>query len=145
MTSRYRYLAVVMTLSGIFLSFHSVANEDAESKAAEAAITWLALIDEEQYDESWDAAAYYFRNAIAKEQREQSLNAVRKPLGKVVSREIASRTYTKAYRELRMASMSSFNLQQHSKTNNPASRRLRPCWIMMLNGEFPDISSSNHT
>lgn len=96
MTSRYRYLAVVTTIYGIFLSFHSMANEDAENKAAEAAITWLALIDEERYNESWDAAAYYFRNAIAKEQWEQSLNAVRKPLGKVVSREITSRTYTKA-------------------------------------------------
>jgi predicted SnoaL-like aldol condensation-catalyzing enzyme len=73
-----------------------MANEDAENKAAEAAITWLALIDEERYNESWDAAAYYFRNAIEKEQWEQSLNAVRKPLGTVVSREIASRTYTKA-------------------------------------------------
>lgn len=66
------------------------------SKAAEAAITWLALIDEERYNECWDAAAYYFRNSIEKEQWEQSLNAVRKPLGKVVFRKITLRTYTKA-------------------------------------------------
>jgi len=96
MTNINRFLIVGLAISGIFLSFHSMANEDAENKAVEAATAWLALIDEERYSESWDAAAFYFKNAIAKEKWKQTLAAVRKPLGVLVSRVIKSSVYKNA-------------------------------------------------
>jgi len=47
----------------------------------------------EEYGESWETAALYFKNAITKEKWEQTLTAVRKPLGQLVSRDLSSKTY----------------------------------------------------
>ncbi len=73
-----------------------MASEDKESKAVKAANTWVALIDQGKYDESWMTAAVYFKNAITKQKWEQTLTAVRRPLGKLVAREIKSKVYTKS-------------------------------------------------
>ena len=65
-----------------------------KGKAAESsAEKWLRMIDEGKYAESWKDAAELFRNAVSQEQWEQSLQAVRKPLGKLLSRTIQSKTY----------------------------------------------------
>ncbi len=72
----------------------AVANETAEKRAMEASDTWLKLIDNNQYAKSWETAAELFKNAVGKEQWNQSLNAVRKPLGKVMKRTVRSKQYT---------------------------------------------------
>jgi len=72
----------------------ALANETAGGKALEASDTWLKLIDSSQYAKSWETAAEFFKNAVAKEQWKQSLNAVRKPLGKVLKRTVRSKQYT---------------------------------------------------
>ena len=69
------------------------ANEKAEKRALEASDMWLKLSDSGRYSESWETAAELFRNAISKEQWNQSLNAVRKPLGKVMKRSVKSKQY----------------------------------------------------
>jgi hypothetical protein len=68
-------------------------NSDKEKTAVSAAEKWLSMVDEGKYSESWQEAAEYLRNAINQEQWNQSLRAVRKPLGKVVSRQMQSATY----------------------------------------------------
>lgn len=85
-----------MAILGLCLSYNSMASEEKENKAVEAAKTWLALIDEEKYGESWETAAVYFKNATTKEKWEQMLTAVREPLGKLVSRELKSKIYKKS-------------------------------------------------
>jgi hypothetical protein len=70
-----------------------VANEIVDKKAIEVSNTWLKLIDNSQYTKSWETAAELFKNAIGKEQWNQSLNAVRKPLGKVINRNMKSKQY----------------------------------------------------
>ncbi len=72
----------------------ALANETAEKRAIEASNTWLKLIDNGQYSKSWETAAELFKNAVSKEQWNQSLNAVRKPLGKVIKRTVKSKQYT---------------------------------------------------
>jgi hypothetical protein len=72
----------------------ALANEMAEKKAVEASDTWLKLIDNNQYTKSWETAAELFKNAVGKEQWNQSLNAARKPLGKVMKRIVKSKQYT---------------------------------------------------
>jgi len=67
----------------------------AESAAVEAAQRWLKLIDDGDYGKSWDEAAGIFKSAVTKEQWESSVKAVRIPLGKVISREVRSKVYTK--------------------------------------------------
>lgn len=58
-----------------------------ESIAVAAAEKWLTMIDAGEYAKSWTEAADYFKAAVAQSQWEQSLQAVRQPLGGLVSRE----------------------------------------------------------
>jgi len=76
-----------------FIGCSSSSNPDAETAAVTAAKTWLALVDSGKYAESWDEAAQYFKNVVPKEQWVQTVQAVRKPLGKNISRELNSKSY----------------------------------------------------
>jgi predicted SnoaL-like aldol condensation-catalyzing enzyme len=69
------------------------AAEGPEDAAQAATVSWLQLVDEGRYAESWDQAAKLFTGAITKEQWEKSCAAVRAPLGKLVSRKLRSREY----------------------------------------------------
>ena len=68
-------------------------NADAEKAALAVAKAWLQLVDEGKYTESWNEASEYFKRAITKEQWEQTVQAVREPLGKTVSRQLKSKQY----------------------------------------------------
>ena len=68
-------------------------HDDAEKKAVEAAEAWLKLVDQAKYGEAWDSAAEYLKNAVSKEDFGKSLAAVRKPLGKLKSRELKAKQY----------------------------------------------------
>ena len=61
---------------------------DAEKEAVKAAEVWLELVDGGEYGDSWAQSAELFRNAVTEEKWQQSLEAVRDPLGGVVSREV---------------------------------------------------------
>jgi hypothetical protein len=64
-----------------------------EKPAVASAERWLGLVDQGKYAESWKEAATLIRNAINQGQWEQSLQAVRKPLGKLITRQIRTKTY----------------------------------------------------
>ncbi len=72
----------------------ALANETAEERANKASDTWLKLIDNNQYAKSWEIAAELFKNFVSEDQWNQSLNAVRKTLGKVIERTVKSKQYT---------------------------------------------------
>jgi hypothetical protein len=61
--------------------------------AVSSAEKWLGMVDGGRYAESWKAASDYFRNSIKRDQWEQTLIAVRKPLGKCIKRKLKSKTY----------------------------------------------------
>jgi len=63
-------------------------DSEKEKAAVAAAETWLSLVDAGKYDQSWDVAAGFFRNAVTKPHWVQSLQGTRDPLGKLVSRKI---------------------------------------------------------
>jgi Protein of unknown function (DUF4019) len=67
------------------------AESDAADPAVEAQRSWLALVDAGKYDESWDAAGSYFRQAVTKESWRQMVKAARAPLGALRSRSVDSR------------------------------------------------------
>ena len=93
--NRSKDLFSIACLLFIFLCWMpALANETAEKTALETSDTWLKLIDSSQYAKSWETAAELFKNAVAEEQWNQSLNAVRKPLGKVMKRTVRSKQYT---------------------------------------------------
>jgi hypothetical protein len=90
-------IRVFIIITVLFISSQSMpalAHEKAEQKAVDVSRAWLVLVDGERYGESWEEAALYFRNAINKELWQQSLNAVRKPLGKVIRRAVKSKQYS---------------------------------------------------
>jgi len=62
--------------------------------AVEAAKSWLQLVDDGAYGQSWAQAAEYFRNNVSEDKWERAIEPVRKPLGKTLSREVKNSTYT---------------------------------------------------
>jgi len=65
--------------------------EQAATKSAEA---FLVLVDEGQYDKSWDAAAKLFQGAVTREKWKEALTSTRTPLGKLVSRSLKVAKYS---------------------------------------------------
>jgi len=86
---------VVLLIVCIMVAALQFAYADSAKKqgAETAALAWLKLVDNSEYAASWDDAAVYFKNAISKKKWEQSLAAVRKPLGATLSRRLKSATY----------------------------------------------------
>lgn len=72
----------------------STSNPQAETAAVAAAKDWLSLVDNEKYAESWDEAAQLFKDAVPKDKWVQTMEALRKPFGKNVSRELQSKRYS---------------------------------------------------
>ena len=90
----FRKVACLLALSLVLAAVTGVAEDSDKEKAAVAsAKKWLGLVDGGKYGESWKEAAGFFRNAVKQEQWEQSLQAVRKPLGKSISRQVKTKTY----------------------------------------------------
>jgi hypothetical protein len=71
----------------------SSARRDAENAAVQTAGAWLTLVDNARYAASWDQAAGVFKGAVTKKQWPAVVQQVRKPLGKMISRRMTSRTY----------------------------------------------------
>jgi hypothetical protein len=89
-------MIVLSTLTMLFLLlcqplWASQAREESATVAAEA---WLELVDAGSYTESWQETAAYFKQAVTSEQWKKSMIAFRKPLGRVLSRKLISKTYT---------------------------------------------------
>lgn len=90
-------LVLALTILGSFILIGELRANPADQKAAvTASATWLSLVDDGKYSESWDQAAELLKNAVTKEQLLTSLKAVRSPLGKVVTRKFKSKEYTKS-------------------------------------------------
>ena len=87
------YAVIGLSILGLCLSCNASSSEAKEEAAVQAANVWLALVDDGKFGESWETAAQYFKNAITKEKWEQTLTAVRNPLGQTVSRDLSSKTY----------------------------------------------------
>jgi hypothetical protein len=90
------FAVIGMVILGFCFSSGALSDEAKEAAAVTAAKTWLALVDEGIYGDSWETAAAYFKSAITKEKWKQMLTAVRSPLGDPVSRELSSKTYAQS-------------------------------------------------
>ncbi len=77
----------------VFVAATGAAEDKPEDLAQAAAEPWLKLVDDANYDASWDEAAKLFQGAVTKEQWRQAAAGLRTPLGKLVSRKVKSRQY----------------------------------------------------
>jgi len=106
--SRIAWWLPLLIVVGIFIAFYirtlfrvwPAVNKNieasAKSKGLPAVEAWLALMDDGNYAQSWDAAAPYFQRCISKEEWAARLQKVRQPLGKVLSRKLSSMKPTAA-------------------------------------------------
>jgi hypothetical protein len=83
-------IIIALTLSAVPLI---AGSSDKEKAAVLSAEKWLGLVDSQKYLESWEEAAEYFRNAVTQEQWKQAAQGARKPLGKVLTRKVKTKTY----------------------------------------------------
>ncbi|MFC1890281.1 DUF4019 domain-containing protein [Thermodesulfobacteriota bacterium] len=85
----------LLTLSQAAAADDAAANDAIKDAAQKASGAWLNLVDKGEYTESWKEAAAYFKGAVSEKQWKESLDGHRKPLGKVLSRTVKIRTYSK--------------------------------------------------
>ncbi len=85
-------LLIAVLVCAPFDTVHAQA--DAEKAARAAAQAWLSVIDEGRYSESWKQASGYFQGAVGDKQWVASLEGIRKPLGKLLSRTVKTTKQT---------------------------------------------------
>jgi len=69
--------------------------DTAVASAEAAAHSWLTLVDQVRYGQSWDSAAAIFRNAVSKPAWERAVLAVRGPLEPFGARKLRSATFSR--------------------------------------------------
>lgn len=67
--------------------------EPSVSDATVAAQSWLALVDQQKYAESWSDAAKAFQGATTQDNWVHAASGARGPLGNLVSRQLGSAEY----------------------------------------------------
>ncbi len=82
-----RLLCLIAVVLAVPFSGRAIESESQQA-AVNRAKMWLSLVDEGDGSKSWSEAAGYFRNAVSREQWEQTALSIRNPLGKVLSRKL---------------------------------------------------------
>jgi hypothetical protein len=90
------YTVIGMAVLVLCFSSFTIADEAKEAAALAAAKTWLSLVDNGHYGESWEASAAYFKSTVTKDYWRQALPAIRKLFGEPISRKLGSITYTQS-------------------------------------------------
>jgi hypothetical protein len=90
----YKKIFLLIVL-GLILGHSAVMADgpDKEKTAVASAEKWVVLLDDGRYIESWKESSDYFKQAVTQDQWEKAVQAVRKPLGKLVSRKLKSASY----------------------------------------------------
>ena len=94
MKSKLLFFAVYSFLCSVFFLYPVNADQGAEKAAVDSAEKWLNLVDNGSYEQSWDEAAEFLKNAVSKEKWLASMKAFREPLGKLKLRTVISKQYT---------------------------------------------------
>jgi hypothetical protein len=88
---RLAMLTVALTVGLVAArGVRAAQNEKVDAAARKSVDAWLALVDQEKYGESWEAAAKLFRKAVTRDRWKEAVSPVRAPLGKVLSRKLRS-------------------------------------------------------
>ncbi len=78
---------------------NTLKDSDVE-KGYQASLSWLALLDKENYSESWDQSSSLMKSTIENQSWNQILQQTRKNLGKVISRTIVDKRIAKNPKDL---------------------------------------------
>jgi hypothetical protein len=83
---RLSFATVVVTIGAFAATLLTAATTPAGEEASAIGQKWLALLDDQKYEESYTAAGSMFRNEVMHDQWLASLEKFRGPLGPLVSR-----------------------------------------------------------
>ncbi|MGH7950618.1 MAG: DUF4019 domain-containing protein [Limisphaerales bacterium] len=119
------------------------ADAGAEKAATSAAQTWLAVIDNGDYAQSWQNSSTFFQNAVTEEKWEAAMKIFRQPLGDLVSRELKSAKATASLPNAPHGQYVVMQFETSFATKNPRLKPLRSCWKKMDSGNLPVISSND--
>jgi hypothetical protein len=87
-----RIISAMLALAIVLTVYAAPSEKEAQASAE----SWLALVDNQKYAESWTEASSMFRSKIAQEKWLEMLSGVRDPLGPVTSRTLLNVTLTKS-------------------------------------------------
>ena len=90
-------LIFVVSLAGIASALMTGATP-AEEEAAATGQKWLALLDDQKYEESWSQAGSQFRDEVNQDQWVAVLKRSREPMGSMISRTTARVDFAKSLR-----------------------------------------------
>ena len=94
MKRRVVRISMVFALSAYLGSGPAHAQEPGTKAAQTSVEAWLSLIDNQNYNASWDTSATLFRSAITQEKWQSAVQTARAPLGRLKSRTLKSATST---------------------------------------------------
>ena len=143
-----RSKSLITVLAGVcylLLCWAAIADQRAEEKALGVAETWLSLVDNGRYSESWETTAVLFRNAVTKEQWERTLKAGRKPLGRLIARRLKWKQYATSLPGAPDVNTWSSNLRSPSRTKKLRLRLSLRCSTRMGIGGYPVTTLSRPT
>ena len=87
---------IALVTSLVLIAFLAVSllscQKSKEETAIRAAESWLSLVDEEKYLESWEGLAGLFKKYVKQEEWVNDLNRFRKPHGKLLARKLQHET-----------------------------------------------------
>ena len=84
---------VLCVLVAVASSCTRSADKELTGEAVVAAEAWLGAVDRGEYGVSWDQSAEVFQAAVPKANWDQTMTAMRRPLGDLISRSVQSAKY----------------------------------------------------
>ena len=95
MTKKYLMVlgAAVLLFAGWSASLAAADTAAKEKAAIAAAESWLKLVDDGKYADSWKQAAAFFKSAVPQQTWETQIAAVRRPMGKKLTRTLSNSKY----------------------------------------------------
>jgi len=84
----FLFMTGAVAQSNATLNAPQVMSDQELKNSSEAAETWLKVVDEGNYDKSWDTGSLTFQLTIPKKEWSKALQSMRQPLGNVVSRQL---------------------------------------------------------
>jgi len=117
-------LMAMLTLLGVVGAFMAEAAAPEAEEASTSGQKWLALLDDQKYDESWSQAGSLFRSEVTQEQWIASLRRFRDPLGSMVSRASARIDFAKTLRGAPDGDYAIIHFTTSFKNKNDVTERL---------------------
>ena len=119
-------LIALMTLLGVAATWLATAvpAPDAEEEASTSGQKWLALLDDQKYEESWKQAGSLFRSEVTQEQWIASLERFRNPLGSMISRASSRIDFAKTLRGAPDGDYAIIHFTTSFKNKNDVTERL---------------------